>query len=176
MPLLNTTTPLPPDVNEKPEPINNEPVSPDTVLPLLNTIVPLAPSDCELPLATVTAPDVTDDSPELNTIAPLVAARATPVANVSEPDEPLNVVPLLNTIAPLTPDDNAFALRIVTAPDDDDAPAPLTTDTTPPVLDDDVVDPAINTRLAPTPLVVEPTSTDTEPAEPLVATPLPTIT
>jgi hypothetical protein len=44
------------------------------------------------------------------------------------------------------------------------------------VLDDDVVDPAINTRLAPTPLVVEPTSTDTEPAEPLVATPLPTIT
>jgi hypothetical protein len=44
------------------------------------------------------------------------------------------------------------------------------------VLDDDVVLPARSSRLAPTPLFVEPTSTDTAPAEPLVAAPLPTIT
>jgi hypothetical protein len=43
VPLLNTIEPLPPDACEKPLPMFNEPVSPDTVLPLLNTTAPLAP-------------------------------------------------------------------------------------------------------------------------------------
>jgi hypothetical protein len=51
-------------------------------------------------------------------------------------------VPLLNTIKPLSPLDAAFAVRSVMAPDDDTDPAPLDTCTTPPVLLDDVVEPA----------------------------------
>jgi len=43
VPLLNTIEPLLPDVNEKPLPMLNEPLSPDTVLPLLNTTAPLLP-------------------------------------------------------------------------------------------------------------------------------------
>jgi hypothetical protein len=163
-------------VNEKPEASSRDPLPPDTVLPVLKTTAPDAPNDREAPPTTDTAPVSIGDIPLLNTTAPLVAARDTPLAKLSEPDEPLNVVPLLSTIDPLTPDDNAFALRIVTSPDDDDAPAPLTIDTTPPVLDDDVVEPACSSRLPPSPLVVEPTSTDTAPAEPLVAVPLPMIT
>jgi hypothetical protein len=168
--------PEPPDVREKPEPSSSDPLSPDTVLPLLSNTTPDAPSECDAPPDTLTAPDVTDDSPELSMIEPVTSRADTPLANLSEPDEPLNVVPLLSTIDPLTPEDSAFALRIVTSPDDDDSPPPLTIDTTPPVLDDDVVEPACSSRLPPTPLVVEPTSTDTAPAEPLVAAPLPTIT
>jgi hypothetical protein len=54
---------------------------------------------------------------------------------------PLLIVPLLNTSRPLAPDDTALPLRIVTPPDDDDAPRPLTMYTSPPVRVA-VVDPA----------------------------------
>ena len=45
VPLLITIDPLEPDVNEKPLPIDNDPLSPDTAVPLLNTIDPLTPDD-----------------------------------------------------------------------------------------------------------------------------------
>ncbi len=54
----------------------------------------------------------------------------------SVPESPDPVVPLLNTMSPLTPADTALALRIVTAPEEDDTPDPDTTLTTPPTFDE----------------------------------------
>jgi hypothetical protein len=85
-------------------------------------------------------------------------------------------VPLLNTIAPLSPFDAAFAVRSVIEPDDDTEPAPLDTCTRPPVLLDDVVEPAYTYTSPPTPLFVVPTATEIEPARPELASPVDTIT
>ena len=84
---------------------------------------------------------------------------------------PVAVVPLLNTIDPLTPAGDVFADRIITLPDDDTAPAPLTTVTLPPVFDDEVVEPAYKYSPPPFPLFVLPTATDIGPAEPRLARP-----
>jgi hypothetical protein len=176
LPADSTRAPEVPKLDTNPDAKRSEPDVPSTAEPLLRITTPDAPREREPPDETPTAPLVTAGVPLLSTIAPLKSPVARPLAIISEPDEPLNVVPLLSTIDPLTPDDNAFALRIVMSPDDDDAPPPLTIATKPPVLDDDVVEPARSSRLPPTPLVVEPTSTETAPAEPLVATPVPTIT
>jgi hypothetical protein len=68
--------------------------------------------------------DKDDDSPEPSTIAPLVAARATPVANVSERDDPLPGA-LLNTTKPLPPDVIDKSLPMRTAPLSPDTVLPL---------------------------------------------------
>ena len=46
----------------------------------------------------------------------------------------MTVVPLLKSNTPLVPADDAFADRMIIAPEDDTEPAPLATYTAPPVL------------------------------------------
>jgi hypothetical protein len=109
--------------------------------------------------------------------APEVPATALPDTIDSAPDVPVFVVPELNSSAPdVAPAAvKPFALRSTTEPLPD-GPLALDTTTEPPT--DDAADdtPDERTMLAPAPLVVEAASTEIEPAEPLVATPLPTIT
>jgi hypothetical protein len=116
VPLLNTTEPPLPDVNEKPEPSNREPLPPVTVLPLLNTTTPLAPSDSDEPDDTDAAPDATDESPVLSDRSPLVALTVEPLAIRSDPDAAPPVVPVLSTSAPLAVVPPVFADRITSAP------------------------------------------------------------
>ena len=115
MPLLNTIDPEPPTLNDDPLPIHNVPYVAFEV-PLLITTSPLTP-----PVPT-DEPDDTDTQPL--------------------PDPA--VLPLLNNTFPLVPADNAFALRMLTAPDDDDTPPPRITLTTPPAmpLPESLVEPA----------------------------------
>ena len=96
-----------------------------------------------LPVARFNEPVSTFAVPELNTTAPLTAVAVAPVIADNHPVEPALVRPEATTRDPLTPALTAFALRIVTDPDDDDAPLPLTTLTTPPVIEESVVAPAV---------------------------------
>ena len=131
-------------------------------------VCPLAPTHAARPPAPLT--------PLLITTSPLTPDTELPLPTHTDPVVPTLPVPLLNTSDPLTPDVIAFADRMRTAPDDDTDPAPLTTLTTPPTLDDDVVDPPNTYTSPPAPLFVLPTTTDTDPADPDVADPLPTTT
>ena len=108
-----------------------------------------------LPTKTLTAPALPDDAP--------------PDATTTDPDVPAAVVPLLNTMLPLEPLATALALRMVTAPDVDTVPEPLTTLTCPPLCPGNVVSPARITTAPPSLLLLVPTATLTEPAAPLVA-------
>ena len=124
------------------------------------------------------APDLIDMSP-LSTGAlpvtifslPLLSAREAPVHMATLPDGPLVVVPDENNKLPELPTLNAFALRMITSPEDDEPPAPLTIATTPPTPPVNVVSPAEMRTDAPDPLVVNPTLMEIEPAWPLVAAP-----
>jgi hypothetical protein len=175
VPLLSTTRPVAPDAEAKPEASASAALTPDTTLPLLNTSEPDAPSESEPPEATFAPPEASLDEPELSTIAP-VRDDPTLDTSVSDPDEPEKVVPELKIRAPLEPSDSAFALRITMPPELDDAPAPLTTDTTPPTPAVAVVDPARRTTLPPSPEPETPAVMDTAPARPAVAPPLPITT
>lgn len=73
---------------------------------------------------------------------------------------------------PVDPVSTAFADRMVMRPEDDTAPAPLTTLTTPPVDAAEVVAPADTYTLPPSPLAAVPTDTDTEPETPLTEVPV----
>ena len=134
MPVDSNITPeLPVDIDD-PGPTVILPVEPDRAVPLLNTTEPESPALHDDPLPMLKSPDVVLDVPLLNTTAPLKPPTDAPDANRTKPLLPPPVLPLLNSTYPLLPDVNAFALRTVTAPDDDTLPPPLTTLTTPPVL------------------------------------------
>jgi hypothetical protein len=133
-PLFNITYPLAP-LAVVPEPTRTSPDAPDVVDgPDTTCTVPLLPA--ALPLDSTTAP-LEPPAPPDTPVATVIAPDAAPAAPA---------VPELSTIAPLLPAVAAFADRIVTAPDDDTPPAPLTMRTTPPTLDVDVVLPASNVR------------------------------
>ena len=100
---------------------------------------------------------------------PLVAK---PTAMTMPPAKPLFAVPVENSNVPLEPAATAFALRMVTAPDDDDVPAPLTMLTAPPTKFADVVSPANKAKLPPLLLFDEPTVTLMLPAAPLFDVPV----
>jgi len=142
LPVVTSKAPELPEPEDTPLPIVTLPLLPDSAVPLLNTIQPELPKLRDDPDATLNVPVPNGDVPLLNTTAPLVALNAEPDANDTYPLAPDPVVPLLNNTYPLTPVVTAFALRIVTAPDDDTPPAPLTTLTTPPGLFTSVVLPA----------------------------------
>ena len=171
VPVFNTIEPDDPFVVTAPVAIVREPVLPETTVPLLNTIAPEEPALQDAPLPMLKSPDVLFDVPLLNTILPLKPPTDAPVASVMLPLAPLPVVPLLNTTLPLLPAVIAFALRMLTAPDDDTLPPPLVTLTIPPVFEASVVEPADKYMLPPTPLSVWPTVNEMDPADPPDAVP-----
>ena len=113
--------------------------------------------------------------PLLNTIDPDVppADNVDPLATDTSPLSPSAVVPLLRITVPLSLALIAFADRTVTRPDDDTDPPPLTTLTDPPFAVPNVVLPATTYTSPPSPESLDPTLTDTDPATPLPATPVP---
>ena len=155
-----------------PEATMRLPLAPLVVTPELTIIEPDTPVSDTAPDATLTAPEPVADAPENSDKAPEVPVD-TPVIRIAAPDFAVPAtLPELKIISPLAPPVTAFALRIVTAPLDDDVPPPLTMRTSPPeAVVDDVV-PAARLKCPPTPEFVLPMTTLSEPAAPLSAAPV----
>ena len=140
-------------------PIDTNPLSPAVVVPLRNTSHPLSPPDHEPPDASVTSPLFVCVVPLPRVTDPLTADAPTDdqLPIVIDPLSPDAVVPPLCTIEPVSSSFTAFADRIVTRPDDDTLPAPLTTLMEPPLDRVWVVRPAAMCTSRPAPEMVAPT-------------------
>ena len=126
--------------------------------------------------ATIAPPNPVDAAPTKIEIAPAEPPEASPVYRLKLPDAPNAVVPLLNNSDPLAAF-AALAVRMTMAPDDEDAPNPLTTLITPPTSFADVVPPAMRTTDAPFAVFEEPARTLSEPPlRPVSAFPVVTTT
>jgi len=95
-----------------------------------------------------------------------------PVYTDTDPDAPYLVVPVYSCADPLAPDDVESDVASSMLPELEDTPAPVTTVTLPPALESVVVPAAINT-LPPVPESVAPDNSDSDPAVPAVAEPVP---
>ena len=119
-------------------------IPPDAPLkdvPLTNDAAPEVPATVASPEPTETLPVERGDEPLLNTTPPETPEAVKPLDTITGPELPLNVVPLLKSKAPLVPTETAFAERINSDPDDDEAPLPLTMLTLPPTAAVSVVEP-----------------------------------
>ena len=70
----------------------------------------------------------------------MFAPDVSPLDMLTSPDDPPDAEPVAIDMAPLTPDEPLFADFISIAPLVDPVPAPESTDTEPPVLDEDPPD------------------------------------
>jgi hypothetical protein len=112
-----------------------------------------------LPTLILTEPELPETASPVNRRkSPLEPPTASPVPIITRPELPDPVVPLLSNSMPLVPADTAFALRMYTAPLEDEPPAPLTTLTTPPTRAVAVVSPAFTYTSPPWEESVEPTN------------------
>lgn len=126
--------------------------------PVANVNDPVVP--VELPVRIAPLPDTAAD-----------VVKAAPEASTKLPLLPFAAVPELSTKLPDSPELTALAVRATNAPDEEDVPAPVEMVTEPPDAVVENVEPALNMIPPPTPLLVVPIATETDPARPLVAGP-----
>lgn len=105
-------------------------------------------------------------------MSPLFVLRASPLKRPTAPLAPVRAVPELNKMEPLWPMESAFAVRTTKLPEEDTAPAPVTTATEPPTAAVSDVEPAATYTFPPEPLAVLPTWMDKVPARPDAAAPV----
>lgn len=125
----------------------------------------VAPELTPVPITTV--PVAALDTPVRRDSAPLDAPPATPLAIVTEPLLPALVVPVDSSIPPVAPAVTAFAVEIMTAPEEEPE-EPDNSCTLPPV---SLPAPAARASLEPAALLEVPTTMEMSPPDPPVATP-----
>ena len=173
-PVANDNAPVVP-MMESPDRTCTAPVAdPLATVPELSTRWPLRPVSSVSPVTKDRNPVSPMVVPEDNTTVPEPpeAPVETPDPNVSVPVVPRADVPEENSRAPDTPAAIALAVRSVTAPVDADAPEPDTTANSPSLPIRAVEWPERRYRCPPSPLVVDPTASDMEPAAPEAAAPV----
>jgi hypothetical protein len=138
VPVLNTTSPLTPDLPELDVANNNDPLELDVEYPDFTSIWPPERSDDVPADITTDPPDPLFPDPTVRDSMPPAPDLADPDPKYSDPESPELDVPVLRTNSPLTPEDPAFVDIISIFPLVDAMLYPDSILTLPPVAADDI--------------------------------------